>query len=401
MVDSQAKLNQEALARKVDDLFSEYDARTHGYLNIAVTGGVSSGKSSFLNAFFDCARDNPKFLVSALAGATKEVKFQHIGSHIRILDTPGLQDVDKTNVEKTQKLLSGGIDIGILLIADVANEQQLENYKLLQRSAKYVFVVLNKADRETKENLRLIKVQWREALGLNSNAEIYEVCCRGYDLEDRLVDQVTGEETEIPVDEYGVPQTIRGVQALKNEIFQVCFRIGKVAFIAKALKQKQLAAIGIIAAACAASVGSILLPGSIAFIMTSQATAISSLGYLYKGEFPSKGEVTNIIKVFSTTTGQSIGAVAYGLFISFLPPTGILDIPGIILIVSYMAATLLIVNSLFSKGLEIKKSTSLEQEFKRINKSIQSTVTQVDFRDVAKSNFWVQLLSSIEVNVKP
>ncbi len=400
MVDNQMMLNQEALAQKVDALFSEYDAQTHGYLDIAVIGGVSSGKSSFLNAFFDCSRDNPKFLVSARAGSTKKVEFKEIGSHIRILDTPGLQDVDQNNKKETEKTLSEGVDIGILMLSGVANEQQLETYKLLQKSTKHVFVVLNKVDRETKENLRSIKAQWREVLGLSPNAEIYEVCCRGYDFEDRLVDPITEAETEIPVNEYGIPKTIKGIQALKDEIFQVCFKIGKIAFIAKALQQKQPAAIGIIATACVASIGAILLPGSIAFIMASQATAISSLGYLYKGEFPSKGEVTKIVRIFSTTTGQSIGAVAYGLFISFLPPTGIFDIPGIILIVSYMATTLLIVNSLFSKGLEVKKSTSLELEFKRISKAIQSSVTQVDFTDVAKSNYWIQLLSSIKVNVE-
>jgi hypothetical protein len=143
-----------------------------------------------------------------------------------------------------------------------------------------------------------------------------------------------------------------------------------------------------------------LVPGSIVFIMVSQATAISSLGYLYRGEFPSKTEVAKIMKLFTTTSAQSIGSVAYGIFVSFLPPTGILDIPGIILIVSYIAATLLIVNFFFSKGLEIQKSASLEHEFKRINKSIQSSITKVDFRDVTKVNFWKQLLSSIEVNVE-
>ncbi|MFM6450253.1 MAG: GTPase domain-containing protein [Planktothrix sp.] len=400
MVDNQSKLNPEALAQKIDQLFSEYDAQTHGYLDIAVIGAVSSGKSSFLNAFFDCSREDIKFSVSALSGTTKEVEFQQIGSHIKILDTPGLQDINKANVEKTEKLLSEGVDIGILIIADVANEQDLDNYKLLKKTTGNTFVVLNKVDRETKGNLKKIKAQWREFLQLDPNTEIYEVCCRGYDLEDKFINPITGDEQEIPVDEYGVPKTIRGIQFLQGAIFAVCFKVGKVAFIAKELKRKQPAAIGIISAACAASVGAILLPGSIAYILTSQATAISSLGYLYKGEFPSNTEVAGIMKIFSSTSAQSIGAVAYGLFLSFLPPTGVLDIPGIILIVSYMATTLLIVNFLFSKGLEIKKSAGLEHEFKRINKSIQSSITTVDFREVAKVNFWTDFLSSIEVNIE-
>ena len=207
------------------------------------------------------------------------------------------------------------------------------------------------------------------------------------------------EEKEISVDQYGIPLTIKGVEGLKNSVFEVCFKIGKVAFIAKELKRKQPAAISIIAAACAASVGSILLPCSIAFIMASQATAISSLGHLYKGEFPPKAEVAKIMSIFGTASGQSIGAIAYGIMVFFLPPTGVFDIPGIIFVVSYMATTLLIVNSFFSKGLKIKKSANLEHEFKRINKSVQSSITKVHFTEVSKPNFWAQLLSSIEVRV--
>jgi small GTP-binding protein len=343
---------QESFAQQVDQVFSEYDAATHGYLNIAVIGGVSSGKSSFLNAFFNYPKSEPRFPVSSKAGVTKDVEFQPLGNHIRILDTPGLQDVDDATSKKTKELLNkkGDVDIGILVIDGAANQHQLENYELLKKVTDYVFVVLNKSDLYAKDVLKEIKAQWREVLKLPPDASIYEVCCKGYDFKDKVIDPITREEKEIPVDEYGVPKTIFGVQLVRDEVFKACFKIGKAAFIAKEIQQKQSAAIAIIAAACA----------------------------------------------------TSVGAVAYAIFISFFPPNGVLDMPGIIIIVAYMATTLLIVNYAFSKGLEIEKSKRLDDEFARVNGSLRHTIANLDIRDVGKMgkmNFWTEILSQIEVSL--
>lgn len=400
MTNNQDKLNPEAIARQVDELFVEYDAKTLGYLDIAVIGKVSSGKSSFLNAFFSCSKNEPKFTVGATSGTTINVNSQNLGEHIRIIDTPGLGDIKKENVEITNAFINKNIDIGIMIIEGSVTQSGLENYELLKKSTSNIFVVMNKIDTVSKENLADIKTQWRSALMLDPNTEIYELSCRGYDLKDKIVDPITGEEKEIPVDEYGVPKTIRGIKKLQEDIFFVCFKIGKVAFIAKQVAQKQVAAMGIIAAACAASVGSILLPGSIAFILATQTTAISSLGFLYRGNFPSKAEVAEILKIFTTTNAQTVGALAYGIFVSFMPPTGVFDIGGIIIVVSYMATTLLIVNFFFSKGLEIKKTVGLNHEFERINKSLRKSVATADIREIANINFWTKLLSQVNITIE-
>jgi hypothetical protein len=94
--------------------------------------------------------------------------------------------------------------------------------------------------------------------------------------------------------------------------------------------------------------------------------------------------------------------VAYAIFISFFPPNGVLDMPGIIIIVAYMATTLLIVNYAFSKGLEIEKSKRLDDEFARVNGSLRHTIANLDIRDVGKMgkmNFWTEILSQIEVSL--
>lgn len=392
-------IHQENFSQQLDKLFSEYEAATHGYLDIAVTGAVSSGKSSFLNAFFGCPKSEPKFPVSAQAGKTEAVELQPIGSHIRILDTPGLQDVDESRSKKTVEFLKKGIDIGILIIEGAANEQQRENYRLLKEATGNVFVVLNKSDQHTKEILQEIKAQWREVLGLDPNTLIYAVSCRGYDFKDKLVDPITREEKEIPVDGYGIPRTILGMQLVRDEVFQLCFKIGKAAFIAKEIKQKQPAALTIIAAACATSVGAVFIPGTVIFIASAQATAISSLVFLYQGKFPSRNEVAKIMKTFSNMGAQGLGAVLYAIFVSFLPPTGFFDIAGIILVVSYMATTLLMINFFLSKGLEIEKNERLMQEFDRINASLRSSITEADFREVRKIEFWKNLLSQVRISI--
>lgn len=392
-------LNEEAIAQKVDQLFSEYDAKTHGYLDIAIIGKVSSGKSSFLNAFFECPKNDPKFVVGAAAGVTKEIGFQLIGNHVRILDTPGLQDSDTSNIEKTKKLVGERIDIGILIIQGAADQQQMDNYNLLKKATKHVFVVLNKSDQDSRENLEVIKSQWKSVLNLESDTPLYNVCCRGYDPKDKIVDPVTGDEKEIPLNEYGVPKTINGMTEIRNAVFESCFNIGKIAFIAREIQQKQSAAIKIIAAACVASLGAIWLPGTIAFIGAAQASAISSLGYLYKGRLISKEEITKIMTTFSNASAMSIGAVAYALFVSFLPPTGVFDLAGIIIVIAYMASTLLIINYLFSKGLEIESSVKLTQEFNRIDKKLSTSIANADIREINQMNFWIELLSQITVNL--
>jgi GTP-binding protein EngB required for normal cell division len=399
--------NQKKLAEDLDKVFAEYDSKTHGYLEIAVIGEVSSGKSSFLNALFDCPKSEPKFSVSARAGETKVVKFELIGSHLRILDTPGLQDTDKTNSEKTKNLLNKGVDIGILVLQGAATESQRANLDLLKEKTnkngtENFFVVLNKVDQHSKEILQQIKIQWREVLNLDPNTQIYEVSCKGYDDKDKLIDPITSEEMDIPIDEFGIPKTIRGVQDVKDEIFKVCFSNGKIAFIANAVSQKQPAAMGIIATACAASVGAILVPGTALIIGATQATAISSLFFLYKGSFPDKTEVARIMSVFGKGTGLGLGAVTASFVMSFLPPTGVLELSSIMIIVPYMSASLLLVNFLLSKGMEIKNSDTLDHEFERVNKKLIKAVATVNFLDIpkiSKADFWRKLLANVQITL--
>ncbi|MBW4616035.1 MAG: 50S ribosome-binding GTPase [Desmonostoc vinosum HA7617-LM4] len=392
-------LNEEAIARKVEQLLIEYNAKIYNYLNIVITGKPFSGKSSFLNALFDYPKKEPKFKIGTGYGIKQDVYFQRIGEHIQVWDTPILQNLDVPNFIKAQENFQKSIDIGIIVVQGYPDQQQIENYNLLKKRAEHIFIILNKIDQYSKVNLQVIKHQWREALNLKVYMSIHEVCCLGYDPQNKLLDPITGEKKEIIVDEYGIPQTLKGITEVKNQIFEACFKVGKVAFLARELKQKQPHAMGIIAAACVTSVGSIFLPGSIAIIGASQVSAISSLGYLYRGEFPCKKEITQAMNTFSTTSSSSIGAIAYGIFVSFLPPTGVFDIAGIIIVVSYMATTLLIIDYFLSKGLKVDSSLKLTQEFNRINRRLNISIANAEIREISQMNFWIELLSQITINL--
>ena len=172
-------LNEEALVHNIDRLFSEYDAETHGYLRIGIIGKVSSGKSSFLNAFFDCPKNNPLFPVGAVSGVTTNTYSRSLGDRIIIWDTPGLQDYNASNVSKTEDLLKEGIDIGILILEGSADAQQQENYKKLKEKTEHVFVILNKIDQYSQANLEEIITQWEKVLNLEDDKILvlqYLVC---------------------------------------------------------------------------------------------------------------------------------------------------------------------------------------------------------------------------------
>jgi hypothetical protein len=123
---------------------------------------------------------------------------------------------------------------------------------------------------------------------------------------------------------------------------------------------------------------------------------------LYKGSFPDKTEVARIMSVFGKGTGLGLGAVTASFVMSFLPPTGVLELSSIMIIVPYMSASLLLVNFLLSKGMEIKNSDTLDHEFERVNKKLIKAVATVNFLDIpkiSKADFWRKLLANVQITL--
>lgn len=381
------------IERQFDEIFSDFEKGTHGLLQIAIFGKVSSGKSSFLNAFFDIPVCDKKFEVGARSGVTTEVISHYIGDHIRVVDTPGLLDVVEENSKVTEKALEGGVDVGILLLHGPADSSQKEIYEQVKKGSGVIFLVRNFVDQESKRIREELDHQWKQHLGLKKNERIYGVSCRGYDPEDRILDPVTGEEQKIPLNEYGIPKTIRGVDELRDDVIAEIFKIGKAVFLAREMRSKKKQALAIISAACVTCAGAQFIPGTIAFVGAAIAGAIASLKYLYTGSFSSKEETQNIMRIFATEGVGGLSVVIYSSFVSFLPPNGIFDVAGVIFTIPYYAAVLISIQNHLAQGLEISKSESLDSKFKSIYKDLRVQVANMDVRKIRDTGTWSKLLS--------
>ncbi len=154
-------------------------------LNIAVIGKVSSGKSSLINALLKRSRKKALAEVGAVSGVTTALKVLKLDDRVRLIDSPGLDDVRAENSERTKNFLKH-IDVGILVISGSSDASQKKHLDDLKVHCRSIFVVLNKIDEydeykdEDGSNLALDKVigQWKKDL---NTEKIYPVCTFGYD----------------------------------------------------------------------------------------------------------------------------------------------------------------------------------------------------------------------------
>ena len=378
---------EEDLKKKVDEMFDNFKKKLDSKLNILVFGKVSSGKSSFLNAFFDRAKDEPLFRVNAKSGETTKVRFENIGKNIAVGDTPGLEDIISENSEESLKMLEEGIDVGILVLSGSADKSQKEHYENLREKSEKIFIVLNKADTFSEENLYLIIKQWKEQLELSENTKIYPVVSRGYDPKDKEV--FRGNEYDIEVDEYGRPKTLKGIDTLRDDVLDFLKKNGKDILLAKELKDKSRRALAIISTATVLTAGEAFIPGSAAYIAGTQVVAISSLVYLYTGNIIGK---QNAIALIGTFAAEQVGLNLFLFVKSFLPPTGAVDAVAASVAASVTAAMLTTVAYLLAKGISFDEKDELKTIYSQILKDFKKTAKEAKLADLKTKDFWNDLI---------
>lgn len=225
-----------------------------GHINIALVGKVSSGKSSLLNALLYCDRNEPLAEVRARAGVQQKITPYKLDDHVLIVDCPGLRDVREESSAETEGFLQQ-IDIGIFVVTEAADTSQKENYQELAKHAKKTIVVLNKIDTwdEYEESeLEEVIAQWKSALGVT---EIFCACTKGYN-------KKTRESVPMPMD-------LRGIDDIRDTIFEFLEEEGKGVLLAKHLKSKKKKAQAIIhshsaaAGATSAAVGLVPIVGPV------------------------------------------------------------------------------------------------------------------------------------------
>lgn len=313
-------------------------------LNIAIIGKVSSGKSSLINALLKLSRKKAVAQVGAEAGVTRKLKILRLDERVRLIDSPGLDDVRAENSQITREFLKH-IDVGILVVTGAADASQKRYLDDLRAHCESVFVVLNKIDewdRLAPSALEKVVNQWKQVLQIE---KIYPVCAFGYD-------------ADTPP---GTPLDIRGVYSLREDIENFLGSKGKDLLLARHMGEKKSYAIGIISIALVAVAGEAFIPGSAAYITATQASAIVSLYYLYTGEIISSKTAIAILPTFAAEAG---GTTLFLWVQSFLPPTGVVNLAAAGIAVSITFAILAAINSMLASGAKLEEEELLKSKFR-------------------------------------
>ncbi|MEH1878680.1 GTPase [Nostoc sp.] len=346
----------------VDTQFEEKVQDFSKTLNIAVIGKVSSGKSSLINALLKKSRKKAIAEVGAEAGVTTKLKILRLDDRVRLIDSPGLDDVRSENSDITREFLKH-IDVGILVVTGAADASQKRYLDDLLAHCESVFVVLNKIDEWDKLSpLALEKVitQWKEVLKIE---KIYPVCAFGYDAD------------TLP----GTPLNIRGVYWLREDIENFLGSKGKDLLLARHMGKKKSYAVGIVATALVAVAVQAFIPGSAAYITATQGAAIVSLSYLYTGEILSSKAAFALLPAFASEAATTT------LFLwvkSFLPPTGVIDIAAAVIAVSITLAILATVNCLLASGAKLEEEELLKSKFRTYRKQAETALKGLALTDL-------------------
>lgn len=370
-------IEQETQA-KLDDIEQNLNKK----VTVAVIGKVSAGKSSLLNALFHRRRDEQLATVGAISGVTTKVKRFSLSKNVEIMDSPGLGDIiDENSAETRQAMLD--IDVGILVVSDSADTSQKQHYDLLKEHCKQVFVVLNKIDIYDRQKSSIPKVveQWKNALGLAENEQIFQTCTFGYDSD-------CDADTELD---------IRGVDELREAIFVFLKKHGKDLILAREMEKKSIIARRIIYSTLAAVAVEAFIPGSALYITGTQAAAIMSIHYVYTGEVLSKKHAIAAIPLFAS---QSIGASAFLFAKSFLPPTGVLDIAAAVVATTVTLAMLSTVNWMYENGYNFDNKTEIKEQFNKFKKLLEHIGAKDIITDIIKTKNMSAIKKIIEQLVK-
>jgi small GTP-binding protein len=328
-------------------LFDEtYEERQPDYgnsVNVGFIGKVSSGKSSLINAIARRDRDDPLAKVGATSGTTTKVKAFRLDEHVLIVDSPGMDDIQKENTRETEVFLQH-VDIGVFVVTGSADGSQKKDFDALRKIAAKTFLVLNKIDawdNLEESELYNVAVQWREQL---NHDFIYLTCANGYDPKTRA----------------DAPMDIRGVDALRSDIWAHLEKTKKGILLARHLGDRNGYASGIIATALLAVSVEAFIPGSAVYITATQAVAIGSLYYLYTGQVIPKSDALSAIALFA---GRALGTEIFLWAKSFLPPTGVVDVAAAGVAFSITFAMLASVAYALSNGYTMNDNEVLKSHF--------------------------------------
>jgi small GTP-binding protein len=374
-LDAGGELTEAYFSKELDAAIEERVNDFSQTLNIAVIGRVSCGKSSVINALLRRDRADQVSAVGAVSGVTTELTVLRLDDQVRIVDSPGLDDIVSDNSKVTRDFLRH-VDVGIFVVTGSADAGQRRHLADLRKVCDSVFVVLNKVDewdRHAPSARDKVIDQWKECLRIDP---IYPTCAFGFDPD-------IGAE---------VPLDVRGIDELRADMEDFLVERGKDLLLARHMGQKTTYALGIIAGALASVAGEAFIPGSGIYITATQAAAISGLYYLYTGRVLSKQSALAIIPSFAA---RSAGASIFLAVKSFLPPTGVIDAAAAAVAVVVTFAMLMTINTMLANGHELHEQDVLRETFKdhrALARPAIAKTTPDDWRDPA---FWKKVIHDV------
>ena len=132
-------------------------------------------------------------------------------------------------------------------------------------------------------------------------------------------------------------------------------------------------------------------------ITGTQAAAIMSIHYIYTGEGLTKQHAIAAIPLFAS---QSIGASAFLVAKSFLPPTGVLDIAAAVVAVTVTLAMLSTVNWMYENGYNFDNKTEIKEQFNKFKKLLEHIGAKDIITEIIKTRDMSAIKKIIEQLVK-
>ncbi|MEJ2406237.1 MAG: GTP-binding protein [Candidatus Thiodiazotropha sp.] len=133
------------------------DKLEKGHLHIAVLGRVSVGKSALLNALLG----EERFSVSPLHGETRHsdlAAWREIeAAGVYLIDTPGINEVSGEERERMAQDVAARADLVLFVLDSDLTETEFKAIQHMKTQQRPLLVVLNKADRYTRNELSLLQ----------------------------------------------------------------------------------------------------------------------------------------------------------------------------------------------------------------------------------------------------
>ena len=210
-----------ALAEDYAQVHAMLDKLDQGHIHIVAFGRVSVGKSATLNALLG----EDRFRTSPLHGETKTAQMgrweEYQSGGVFLIDTPGLNEVEGESRERLAQEVASRADLVLFILDGDITETEITALRTLVDSRRPLILVLNKADRYTRDELGLLNESIRaHTAGYLDGKNLVSVSARPAQ---RLVVRVDeqGRETET------WQQPAPDVSVLKERLWDVLESEGK------------------------------------------------------------------------------------------------------------------------------------------------------------------------------